>query len=164
MVNFSRFVKHLFASPRAVQRHFPPSVLQAIEQAISKTEKLHGGELRFAVEGSLDGPSLWRNQSPHERAVEVFGQIGVWDTAANNGVLIYLLLADHAVEIVADRGFDETGIDWQAACRRMEEIFVHDSYEQGALVGIATVGELMAEHFPAAATDRNELPDAPFIL
>lgn len=137
----------------------------AIEAAIAASEAVHGGELRFAVEGSLDGAALWRDQSPRDRALEAFARLKIWDTAANNGVLIYVLLADHAVEIVADRGFTGAGveqIDWAEACRAMRENFAKGTYERGAVEGIAAVGRLMARQFPAV--DRNEMPNAPLIL
>ncbi len=163
MVSVRRLLRHVFAPPRAVPRHFSPAVLAAIERAIATTEALHGGELRFAVEGSLDLFPLWRGQSPRDRAMEVFSLLRLWDTAANNGVLIYVLLADHAVEIVADRGLeDSTAPEWLAACRAMEEGFAKGDYEQGAVAGIATVGQLIARRFPAV--DRNEQPNVPVVL
>jgi uncharacterized membrane protein len=165
MVTFSRFCRHLFASPRAVKRAFPENVLAAIERAITASEAVHGGELRFAVEGSLDGAALWRDQSPRDRALEAFARLRIWDTAANNGVLIYVLLADHAVEIIADRGFTGGGVeeeDWTHACQAMRASFAKGAYERGALEGIAAVGRLMARRFPAI--DRDELPNTPLIL
>ena len=90
--------------PGAVGRAFPPSAMAAIEEAIAKSEREHSGELRFAVEPALDTSALLAGQSGRERALEVFSQLRVWDTEENNGVLIYLLLADRDIEIVADRG------------------------------------------------------------
>src|SRR5687767_441551 len=108
--------------PGSVRRAFPAHDLQAIEKAIAKSEKRHGGEIRFAVEAALDVPALLRGQSAHGRALEVFSELRVWDTEANNGVLIYLLLADRDVEIVADRGVNRRvgPQGWEAACREME--------------------------------------------
>jgi uncharacterized membrane protein YgcG len=163
MVSLRRLSRHVFAPPGAVRRRFSPAVLAAIEQAIAASEARHGGELRFAVEGSLDLLPLWRGQTPRDRAMEVFSWLKVWDTAANNGVLIYVLLADHAVEIIADRGLkDSAAPEWLAACRAMEEGFAKGDYEQGAVAGIATVGQLIARHFPAV--DRDEQSNTPVLL
>lgn len=159
-----RLLRHVFSSPRAVQRLFPPAVLDDIEQAISATERLHGGELRFAVEGSLDGVAVWRGVTARERAMEVFSALRLWDTEANNGVLIYVLLADHAVEIIADRGFGDISADagWLAACHTLEERFAKGDFAEGVILGIASVGHLMAGRYPSV--DRDELPNTAVIL
>jgi uncharacterized membrane protein len=147
-----------------VQRAFPKRVLDAIEQAISAAEKAHGGEIRFALERELSMQNLLHNVSPRQRAIELFGQLGVWDTADNNGVLIYVLLADHDVEIVADRGF--TGLvsdaEWADVCQGIEEAYRGGEFTRGSVVGIAAASALIARHFPVA--DRNEQPNAPVML
>ena len=104
VMNIQRMIKHLMTGNMAVKAAFPARSLQAIEQAIGQTETRHGGQIRFAVEAALDFSALRRNQTAGERAIEIFSQLRVWDTEHNNGVLIYLLLADRDVEIVADRG------------------------------------------------------------
>jgi uncharacterized membrane protein len=163
-MSISRLLRHLFASPWAVKRRFPAPVLEAIEAAVARTERQHGGELRWAIEGSLDGPALWRNSTPRERAMEVFSLLRMWDTGANNGVLIYVLLADHAVEIVADRGYGDISASpaWLAVCRSIEQWFAKDEYQRGAVEGIEAVGQLIAARYPAI--DRDELPNAPVLL
>ena len=126
----------------------------------------HAGEIRFAVETAYDLPDLWYGTTPRERAVQVFGLLGVWDTAENNGVLIYVLMADRDVEIVADRAIAARVAqpDWDAVCRDMEGHFRAGRYAEGAEAGIAGVGALLARHFPAQGGDRNEQPDAPVFL
>jgi uncharacterized membrane protein len=161
-----RIVSHLLFTDWQVRRAFGPACLQAIEKAIQASEQLHGGEIRFAVEGGLDGSRLFRGQSPQERAVEVFSQLRVWDTEHNNGVLIYVLLADHAVEIVADRGVhSKAGQEvWKAICCDMQAEFANDAFQSGAVKGIAAVAQVIGAHFPASAARANELPDAPVLL
>jgi hypothetical protein len=152
-----RALRHLSATGLSLRRTFSAPVLEAIEQAISETERGHGGEVRFAVEGALDAAALWRDVSPRERALEVFARSGVWDTEANNGVLIYVLWADRDVEIVADRGFNGkvTPEEWSEVCHRMEALFASNQPQQAVLEGIRATGALIAKHYPAV--DRNEL-------
>ncbi|MEQ1580399.1 MAG: TPM domain-containing protein [Steroidobacteraceae bacterium] len=163
-LDFRRLLRHLFTSPWAVRQKFPASTLQAIEAAIANTERLHGGELRCAIEGSLDGPQLWNDLTPRERASEVFSMLRMWDTEANSGVLIYVLLADHAVEIIADRGYGDISKnpDWLAVCKTLEGCFSRGDFEGGAVRGIEAIGKLIALRFPAI--DRDELPNATVLL
>jgi len=149
-----------------VNRAFPRQTLIAIEQAIKASETAHVGEIRFAVEGALDGTPLFKGQSARERAIETFSQLRVWDTEHNNGVLIYLLLADRDVEIVADRGIHAKvgSQEWEKICRTMETAFRHGDYEGGVVSGIQAVTQHLIEHFPAAGDGRNELPDKPVVL
>jgi uncharacterized membrane protein len=163
-MNLRRLLRHLFTSPWAVRKRFPAPVLESLDSAIAATERRHGGELRWAIEGSLDGAALWNDITPRDRAMDVFSSLRMWDTAANNGVLIYVLLADHAVEIIADRGFtDSSGEpDWQAVCRTIERAFAGGDYRGGVLEGTALVGELIAARFPAG--DRDELPNSAVLL
>jgi hypothetical protein len=165
-MNIQRIVRHLFTTHGQVARAFPRSTLLAIEQAIEAGEATHAGEIRFAVEAALDGLPLFHGQSPRERALEVFALQRVWDTEHNNGLLIYLLLADRAVEIVADRGIHakvgEQG--WREICRRMETAFKTGDYESGATVGIQAAAQHLAAHFPAGGQARNELSNRPVLL
>ncbi len=165
-MNITRIVRHLLATHGQVARAFPPSALNAIENAIKASEAEHAGQVRFAVEGALDGAPLFKNQSPRERALELFAQLHVWDTEHNNGLLIYLLLADRAVEIVADRGIHaKVGTDeWTKICRQMEAAFKQSDYEAGVLAGVQTVTEHLVKHFPASGPRRNELPNKPVVL
>jgi hypothetical protein len=159
-----RFVRHALMTRFHVQRAFPKRVLEAIEGAIGVAEKTHGGEIRFALERELSTQDLLRNVAPRQRAIELFGQLGVWDTADNNGVLIYVLLADHDVEIVADRGFTGciSDAEWAHVCHLIEQAYHRGEFERGTLEGIAAVGALVARHYPVA--DRNEQSNAPLIL
>jgi uncharacterized membrane protein len=122
--------------------------------------------VRFAVEGALDGVPLFRDQSARERALDIFSQLRIWDTAHNNGVLIYLLLADRRVEIVADRGIDsKVGAEgWAKICRDMEADFRAGDFDAGAIKGIAAVSRQLATYFPAQGGQRNELPDKPVVI
>jgi uncharacterized membrane protein len=149
--------------PGAVRRAFPPAAMAAIEQAIARSETQHRGEVRFAVEAALDASGVVAGQSARARAIEVFSQLGVWDTEDNNGVLIYLLLADRDVEIVADRGIDALvgAQEWEAICRAMEAALRRREFEPAVLGAIEAVTRLLARHFPPRAGDRNELANRP---
>jgi uncharacterized membrane protein len=159
-----RLARHLFSTGWLLRRAFDAATLQAIEQAITDTESRHGGEIRFAVEASVSALDLIRGVTPRQQALHVFARLGVWDTAANNGVLIYVSWADRDVEIVADRGFNGRVSDqeWADVCRRMEQAFARGAPRQAIVDGIQAVGALIARHFPA--TDRNELPNRPVML
>ncbi|MPV70471.1 TPM domain-containing protein [Burkholderia sp. BE17] len=165
-MNIKRIVRHLVTTQAQVRRTFPRSTLAAIERAIKASESAHLGEIRFAVEGALDGMPLFRGQTARERAIEVFSQLHVWDTEHNNGLLIYLLLADRAVEIVADRGIHTrvNSHEWAQVCRQMEASFSQANYEGGVVAGVQAVTQHLAAHFPADGQGRNELPDAPMVL
>jgi uncharacterized membrane protein len=161
-----RSVRHLLYPRWRTRRRFPDSLLKSIERAIAASERSHLGEIRFAVEGALDLTALLRGQTARERAVELFSLQHVWDTEENNGVLIYVLLADHAVEIVADRGIARHVDDaqWRAICEEMERAFRDGRYEQAALIGIERIGRLLAQYFPAdGSPNLNELPDNPLV-
>jgi uncharacterized membrane protein len=158
-----RALRHLLALPGAVARAFPTNALQRIETTIKESERLHDGEVRFAVEAALDPAQLWRGMSARERAIQVFSELGVWDTERNNGVLLYLLLAERDVEIVADRGFNGkvAGAEWENVCRRMEKALREGRAADAVVDGIAAISKLVARHYPPAPGGRNELPDAP---
>lgn len=162
----ARILKHLFYPDWLAYRAFPTSSRRAIERAISESEVRHGGEIRFAVEPNLALAPLLRGVSARQRAVEVFGQLQVWDTEQNSGVLIYLLLADRDVEIVADRGLDGrvSAAEWGAICQAMEADFRRAAFEAGVRQGIRSIGELLARHFPPPTDNRNELPDRPSLI
>lgn len=165
--SLARLFRHLFSTPWHVSRHFSKSALANIEQAIKQSEARHGGELRFVVEADLHPLHILNGKHPRERAIELFSQLRVWDTEANSGVLIYLLLADRDVEIVADRGIHaRVGNDgWEAICKAMETSFRQGEFESGVLSGIAQITELLQQHFPAnGQKNKNELSDHPIIL
>ena len=161
-----RFFRHFLKPPWATRRAFPKGALEAITQAINASEASHQGEIRFAVEAHLQPFELWRKMTPRQRALQVFADLGVWDTEGNSGVLIYLLLADRDVEIVADRGISAKVPQdtWQAICQRMEQSFAKGRFQDGVLSGIAEISTLLTTHFPASVDNRDELPDQPVIL
>jgi uncharacterized membrane protein len=165
-MGIGRIGKHLLEHHWRVRRIFPRKVLAAIEQAIKAGETTHSGQLRFVVEGALDGKPLFKNQSARERALDIFSHLRIWDTAHNNGVLIYLLLADRKVEIVADRGIDAKvgAAGWQKICAEMETDFRSGNFEAGVIKGIEAVSRQLAAHFPKHGAGRNELPDAPVVI
>ncbi len=165
-MNMKRILRHLVMTHWQVNRAFPRRSLIAIEQAIKTSETAHVGEIRFVVEGALDGTPLVRGQSARERAIDVFSQLQIWDTEHNNGVLIYLLLADRDVEIVADRGIHAKvgSREWEEICRTMETAFRQANYEGGVVSGIQAVTRHLMKHFPAFGAGRNELPDKPVVL
>jgi uncharacterized membrane protein YgcG len=165
-MGIKRIGKHLIEHRWRVRRIFPPSVLAAIERTIKAAEATHSGQVRFVVEGALDGAPLFRGQSARERALDVFSHLRIWDTAHNNGVLIYLLLADRDVEIVADRGIDaKVGTaNWKKICKAMEADFRAGDFEGGVIRGIEAVSKQLAVHFPSQGGGNNELPDAPVVI
>ncbi len=166
MVNLRRWLKHLFMPPWAWRRKFPRATLDAIEAAIRAGEMTHGGEICFAIENSLPGVLVWRGRSGRERAIEVFSNLRVWDTEHNSGVLVYLLLADHDIEIVADRGIDAR-VDpaaWEQVAHTMEDAFRQNGFERGALAGIEQISALLAAHFPPSGHNPDELANRPVIL
>jgi uncharacterized membrane protein len=167
-MDWRRWFRHLFATRTALHRAFPAESLDAIERAVDASELAHSGEIRFAVEGALEPGEIWHGKPPRARALEVFAALGVWDTAENNGVLIYVLLADHDVEIVADRGFNErvTREEWSAVCERMEREFRAGRFREGAVAGVEDVGRIIARHFPQrpGQRDEDELPNRPALL
>ena len=165
-MNIKRIATHLFVTRWQVKRAFDSGAMSAIEKAIKASEAQHAGQIRFVVEGGLDGWPLLKDQTARERAIEVFSQLRIWDTEHNNGLLIYLLLADRAVEIVADRGIHAkaNARDWNEICRQMEAAFRQSEYEGGALLGLQSVTRHLVAHFPANGLSPNELPDTPVIL
>jgi uncharacterized membrane protein len=165
-MNLKRIMRHLSIGRAAVRRVFPSRAMDAIENAIRITEAQHAGQIRFAVEASLEWASLLAGQPTQQRAIDVFSKLRVWDTEHNNGVLIYLLLADRDVEIVADRGIHvRLGPEvWAAICREMEAAFCKGDFEAGVIAGIYAVGKHLSRHFPARSGKPNEMPDKPVVL
>jgi uncharacterized membrane protein len=161
-----RISQHLLFFPWRLRQLFTPSVLHAIEQEIAASERLHSGQIRFAVEANLDLGVLLRGKTSNARALDVFSQLRVWDTEHNNGVLVYLLLADRQVEIIADRGIDAK-LDqavWTRICQQMQAAFQQGAFEVGVCEGIREIGVQLALHFPAVGRAANELPDRPVVL
>lgn len=169
MTTLKRWFRHGSTGSWQLRRNFPAGTLARIETAIKACEALHPGEIRFAVEPALPLTAIWRGQSPRERAIEVFARHHVWDTEHNNGVLIYVLIADHDVEIVADRGVGDARVpaaEWQECCQLMETHFRAGRFEQGALAGITAVAGVLAKYPPTPGRPDagNEMPDRPILL
>ena len=165
-MNFKRLFRHLLIPPWLMHRAFSAAVMQRIEAAVQLSERAHRGELRVAIEACLHPRQLLQNQSPRARAEEVFAQLGVWDTAENSGVLLYINWADRDIEIVADRGISaRDGQDeWESVCRVMEQAFRNKRFEAGVLEGIGHITALLSRHFPAGETNPDELRDRPASL
>ena len=166
-MNFARVLRHLLTGKLALHRIFPAATLTAIEQAIQQSETNHGGQICFAVEAALDTIPLLKNQTARERGIEVFSQLRIWDTEHNNGVLIYLLLADRNVEIIADRGIHAkvSSEEWEAICRTMESSFRQQQFEAGVINGINAVGGHLREYFPSDPNHKkNEIANKPVVL
>jgi uncharacterized membrane protein len=162
----ARLWRHFVTDRGDVRRTFPRGDLDRIERAIAEGETRHSGQVCFAVEAALPLPRVWHRLGPRLRALEVFGLLRIWDTEANDGVLLYVLLADRAVEIVADRGIDARVGDaaWQAICRKIETAFRAGHFADGVELGIREISALLAQHSPRTGPGRNEIPDAPVVL
>ena len=161
-----RWIRHLFLDHFVLTRAFPRATLSAIGRAVAEQEKRHRGELRVVIEGGLPLQALFAGRSVRERAMEHFVKLRVWDTDDNAGVLIYLLLADRQVEIVADRGIHARVGDtaWETICGAMQQDFAAGRFETGIASGLASISDLLSAHFPATGKNPNELPDAPVVV
>ncbi|HUP30464.1 MAG TPA: TPM domain-containing protein [Usitatibacter sp.] len=165
-MDLKRFWRHVLMNPVRAAHAFPATVMDAIQREIAAQEKRHGGEVFVVVEAELTSAQLWRDLGSRDRAREVFALQGVWNTEDNNGVLIYVLLADRGVEIVADRGIDRrvAAGEWEGIVHAMEAHFRDGRYEEGALTGVRSVSDLIATHFPVRPGDQNELADRPVVI
>jgi hypothetical protein len=161
-----RWLKHAWSELLGVQRAFPVAVRASIEREIAAVEASYQGEICFAVEAALSLEHLWRKTTARQRAIECFSMLGVWDTAANNGVLVYVLLADKCVEIVADRGIAmRVGEDqWQSLCVAVETRFHRGEFDAGSRQAVRGIAEQLTTHFPDSKSLRNELPNQPILL
>ena len=163
-----RIWRHLWCDERTVRSVLPADVQQRLTERVAASEGRHTGEVRFCIEAALPISYLRREAPSRERAVMLFGKLGVWDTAHRNGVLIYLLLADHAIEILADRGLNQhvTPEEWAAIAERMAGAFKGGRYEDGLTQALEEVSALLVAHFPADETTHNpnELPNQPVLL
>lgn len=166
-----RLFKHRWLDHGAARRAISPAMLQRLQQQVATSEKGHSGEIRICVEAGLPLSYLWSHASTRQivrqRAVNLFGKLRVWDTAHNNGVLIYLLLAERAIELVADRGLNERVEPsvWQTMVTGMSEAFKQGRFEEGLSMAISQVSTLLVTHFPLqeGELNPNELPDAPVL-
>ena len=162
-----RILRHRWLDDADTRRAVPPALLERLAQQVAASERRHTGEIRIYVEAGLPLSYLWRDATPRERAIAMFGKLGVWDTEQNNGVLIYLLLAEHAIEVVADRGLSRhvDAAQWQGIVGHMSEAFRAGRYEEGLRQAVDEVTALLVRHFPASpgAANANELPDQPVL-
>jgi uncharacterized membrane protein len=169
-MQIGRLIRHATATHWRTRMLFSRATLDAIEQAIARAERTHAGEIRFAIETALPPLHVLNGMAPRARAHDVFAHLRVWDTVHNNGVLIYVQLADRAVEIVADRGFEGrvSPAEWEAVCRLMEEHYRAGRFEAGSIAGVDAVGSLLRRHFPPGSgpveQSLNQLPDRPTLL
>jgi uncharacterized membrane protein len=164
-MELERFWRHVVMTPWKAARAFPAATMERIQREIAEQEARHRGEVCFVVEAELTTAQLWQGLTSRERARQVFAAEGIWNTEENNGVLIYVLLAEHKVEIVADRGIDRRADPgaWQGIVDAMDAHFRAGRFEQGAVEGLQAVGALLQRHFPAQGEARNELADRPIL-
>ena len=164
MGKFARILRHRLLDDTDTRRALDGAALSRLHARIKASEALHRGEIRVSVESGLPLSYLWRNLSARQRAITLFGKLRIWDTEANNGVLIYLLLAEHAIEIVADRGIARRvpASHWDALMAALRDDFRAGRFEAGLLRAIDAVEALLIEHFPQGdgPANPNELPDA----
>jgi uncharacterized membrane protein len=165
MSRLLRILKHRARDETDTRRAISPDVVRRLQERVQASERQHSGEIRVCVEAGLPLSYLWRGLSARDRAVTMFGKLRVWDTEHNNGVLIYLLLAEHAIEIVADRGLNAhvSAAQWAAIVATMREAFRARRHEQGLNAAIDAVDALLRQHFALAPgqDNPNELPDEP---
>ena len=180
MKSLQTLLRHRWLDESDAHRAIPPELVERLMQRVAASEARHGGQIRICVEAGLPFSYLWRHvrrgvpmrQVIRQRAVTMFGKLRVWDTERNNGVLIYLLLAEHAIELVADRGLNAfvPPAEWQAMVQRMGQAFRAQRFEDGLTQALEEVSAVLVAHFPQGnaenqAQDRpNELPDAPVVL
>jgi uncharacterized membrane protein len=159
-------LKHLTAPGWLVRRAFPAADLEAIGAAIGASETRHRGELRVVIEGALPLAALWRDDDSRSRAGDLFARYAVDRTREASGILLYLQLLDHRVEILADRGIAARvePATWAIICRELEEDFAGGHYRAGVLSAIAAISAVLEQHFPAGDDNPNELPDQPQVL
>lgn len=167
MNRLRRILRHRWLDESDTRRAIPPQVQERLAAHVAASERRHTGEVRIYVEAGLPLSYLWRGAPPRERAIALFGKLGVWDTEQNNGVLVYLLLAEHAIEVVADRGLSRhvSPAQWQQIVAHMTGEFRAGRYEQGLVQAVDEVTALLVRHFPAApgTANPNELPDPPVL-
>jgi uncharacterized membrane protein len=167
MNRWLRILKHRWLDERDARRALGAAGFDRLRERVAASELAHSGEIRLCIEAGLPLSYLWRGATARERAVTQFGKLRVWDTEHNNGVLIYLLLAEHCIEIVADRGLSRhvDAAQWRTITRGMSEAFREGRFEDGLNAAIDAVTAALREHFPLADGERNpnELPDAPVL-
>jgi uncharacterized membrane protein len=167
MTRMQRMLSNLFNHWFQLHRRFPPALLDEITTAIAAGENAHRGEVRFAIESRLTPWAVLEGVDAPRRARQVFAQLRVWDTEHNSGVLFYVLMAEHRIEIVADRGVAArvTAAEWETICARMRDCYAREEWREGSIQGVAAAHALLRQHFPSDGTDNpDELPDRPILL
>ncbi len=168
MSRATRLLRHRWLDEADTHKAIPPAMLHRLMQRVAASEARHSGEIRICVEASLPSSYVWRDATARERAVAMFAKLRVWDTQHNNGVLVYLLLAERAIEIVADRGLSARvpPAQWVSMVARMGGAFREGRFEDGLTQSLEEVSALLVQHFPLAPgeTSSNELPDKPILL
>jgi uncharacterized membrane protein len=162
----ARLLRHWLAALRPTHRRLTQPERSRVEQAVADAERRHAGEIRVVIEAALPFGQLWHGVAARARALQLFAQLGVWDTAANNGVLVYLLLADRAVEFVADRAIAAhiPDSEWASLCRDVEARCARGELAEGCCVAVAGVAAQLERHFPRGSNPANELPNQPILL
>ncbi|MEO7241431.1 MAG: TPM domain-containing protein [Variovorax sp.] len=168
-IRLARLWRHRWFGRADVRKVLPEASLNRLAGRIAASEQRHSGQIRICVEAALPDSYLWRSATPRQRALTLFGKLRVWDTEHNNGVLIYLMLADRAVEIIADRGIDHhvTDTDWAVMTARMSDSFKAGRFEDGLTQALEEVSALLMTHYvldAEAPRGPNELPDAVVVL
>lgn len=165
-MSINRFLRHVCSGTRSVRKLFADADLAEIQAAIEACERRHSGEIRFCIEHALEPTELFKGVSARDRAEELFCRLRVWDTEGNNGVLLYLLLADRAIEIVADRGIHHFvgEVEWQRISSLIEESFKQGEFKSGIIKGLSEIALVLERYFPPMAGDVDELPDGPVVL
>lgn len=162
-----RALRHACTPAAHARRHFPPDALAQLQRAVRDGERRHDGEVRVVIESSLPVGDALAGITPRERARALFAALEMWDTAEHTGVLLYINLADHAVELLADRGIDARvpRDTWRTMCRTLAQGLAHELSIEPVLAAVADVHELLAAHFPRdGGANPNELDDRPIIL
>ncbi len=168
---FLRVVKHRWQSDDAASQWLPPAARARLTEAVAQSETQHSGEIRIYIESALPNSYLWQDipvaEMVHQRALSLFGKLKVWDTEHNNGVLIYLLLVERRLEIVADRGLNRQvpPNTWVNLSARMSAAFKSSTPEAGLHMALQEVNRLLATYFPITSQQDNpdELPNEPIL-
>lgn len=158
--------RHWRTTAAVGRRAFPSAALEKIGAAITAGEQRHRGELRLIVENAMPSDAIWSDMSNRQRAIALFAEYGVWDTEDNCGVLVYVNLAEHKVDIVVDRGIGRKidAATWQDVCRAMTQGFARGEFERSTLAAVEHINTLLISQFPATGARANELPDHPIVL
>ena len=162
-----RILKHRWLDESDANRAVPVDMVERLMRRVAASEQRHSGEVRICVEAGLPLSYLWRDAPARERAITLFGKLRVWDTELNNGVLIYLLLADRAIEIVADRGLNQrvTEAEWKAMVDNLSAAVRAGLYEDGLTQALEEMSAVLVKYFPLMLSDANpnELPNRPIV-